>query len=279
MPNWSTNTIIIQGHRSDMQNFIGLGLRNSKLEPTGDIDADFLTLVDKGTTRVQDEIPASPREREAGHVAEVADRVWLSARTFFPMPDTYLKHDTTNYAGEYPAEVIAEQSEMGAVGWYEYNLITLGVKWNFSLNEGDDIEFHRIGDTDLYRMTIQCETAWSTPDGWLARIKREFPGLDVLIFAREESLLFYFYGFATENGVETVEDAAEEMAEIESRMYSEDGDDKSDSTCETDEGETETAIDGDAVADQERLCSRMWDGFMGFADEFAGGESGDGGEG
>ena len=103
----------------------------------------------------------------------------------------------------------------------------------------------------------------------------ELPLNGEVVFAIEESLMFYFYGFATENGVETVEDAAEEMAEIENRMYGEDGDDESGSTDETDEGDTETAIDGDAVADHQRLESRMWDGFIGLADEL----SGDGGEG
>ena len=198
MPNWSYNTVALQGKKEAVHKFIKIGLNNSGLESTNDIMKDFDLLKAEGKTKtVKNEVHGNKSE-----VGEIEMETYLSARTFLPMPDTFLLYDTTNYPNAYPVAVVKEQKEKyGAIGWYDYNCLTLGTKWNFKLGENDEPSIDTIdGHDDCYRIVFTCDTAWSMPIAWLCAIKNLVPELGVFIMSNEESGQWYMCGYIDENG-------------------------------------------------------------------------------
>ena len=189
MPNWSYNTVVLQGKKEAVHKFIKIGLENSNLQSLNDIDKDWELLCKEGKTKVN----AHDINGSNGEVGTIEMETYLSARTFLPMPDTFLLYDTTNCPNAYPTEVVKEQKEKyGAIGWYDYNCLTLGTKWNFKLGENDEPTCCPIdGYEDSYRIVFTCETAWSMPDQWLISINDLVPELFVGIMANEESGAYY----------------------------------------------------------------------------------------
>jgi len=186
MPNWSYNKIGLQGSKETVQKFINLGLENSDLKPTNDIRKDFELLVNDGKTK-----------KCVGENGEPIKEVRLTARTFLPMPDTFILYNTTNHPNKYPIEIVKEQAEKyGAVGWYDYNIKTLGTKWNFNLEAA---ELREVGN-GKWRIVFDCETAWSAPTVWCETIKSMFPELKVFIAAHEESNAYIECGEYCEGG-------------------------------------------------------------------------------
>lgn len=197
MPNWSYNTIALQGKKEAVHEFIKLGLKNSNLEVSDDIVKDFNLLVSDGQTKVT----ASEGHDFEAKKKEICYEKYLSARTFLPIPDTFLMYDTTNHPNAFPAEVVKEQEEKyGAVGWYKYNCLTLGTKWNFGLdNHGEEVTLEEVAP-NVWRFRFYCETAWSMPLAWCGAMKKMFPELTVAISAYEESSAYYVVGEVDENG-------------------------------------------------------------------------------
>lgn len=213
MPNWSYNTIALQGKKETVHEFIKLGLRNSNLETSDDIQKDFALLLKEGQTKI---VKGDSIGRDTTKPAEVCLGQFLSARTFLPMPDTFLMYDTTNHPDAFPAEIVKEQKEKyGEVGWYKYNLLTLGTKWNFGLKDHDEEpELEEVG-TDTWRFRFYCETAWSMPLAWCGAMKKQFPELAIVIMAHEESNEYLCVGEVDEDG------ELDETADLTPRMDNE----------------------------------------------------------
>lgn len=180
MPNWSYNTIVLQGKKEAVHELIRIGLRNSELKSLCDIKKDWKLLKKEGKTKVKD-----------GADSIILDKLF-SARTFLPMPDTFILYDTTNYRDKYPEAAREQMEKHGAVGWYDYNYLTLGTKWNFQIEENSEATLNTVdGHKDVYRIVFSCDTAWSMPTEWLINIKKLVPQLFVGIMAYEESGEYY----------------------------------------------------------------------------------------
>ena len=169
MPNYVYSTIVFRGTAESIHKLIKIGLENSCLNSTGNMRRDFGLLVSEGKTLQLD---------EQNHSIKLEKR--LTARTFLPIPETFLLYDTTNYPKQYPDAVKEQQEKYGVVGWYDYNKQTLGVKWNFDLTEADLQPLELSG---IWMFSMDTETAWDYPDLWLVRIKEMVPELDVSIQA------------------------------------------------------------------------------------------------
>ena len=204
MPNWSFNTIALQGSKESVHQFIKEGLKNSNLKSTKDISKDFDLLVEKAKTKESVELNKGALDG----LGEIVYNNTLTARTFLPMPDTFLTHDTTNYASKYPEVADAQKKKYGAVGWYDYNIKTLGTKWNFEL---ENITLQDLGE-DKYRITFTCQTAWSIPENWLITMSHVVPNLQIGISAVEESNAYAFCGYV---GSGSIIDYADVSADIE----------------------------------------------------------------
>lgn len=169
MPDYVYSTIVFRGTEESIHKLIKIGLENSCLLSTGDMQRDFGLLISEGKTRQLD---------EQNHVVRLEKR--LTARTFLPMPETFLFYDTTNYPKQFPDAVKEQLERYGAVGWYDYNKQTLGVKGDFDLTEADLEPLELSG---IWMFSMDTETAWDYPDQWLIRIKEMVPELDVSIQA------------------------------------------------------------------------------------------------
>ena len=122
--------------------------------------------------------------------------------SWFPIPETYIKYDTTNHPnGEYlevgkpiswqkgapvaTEELIeefkkatAEQKEKyGAVGWYNWNVMTYGCKW--------DSDFKPVR-TDDDKLVITVDTPWSAPKPFLQKMSNRYPELQFDLYAHYE---------------------------------------------------------------------------------------------
>ena len=194
MPNWSYNTVVLQGKKEAVHKFIKIGLENSNLQSLNDIDKDWELLCKEGKTKV-----------DSNDIMETN----LSARTFFPMPDTFLLYDTTNCPDKYPEAVKEQREKYGAVGWYDYNCLTLGTKWNFVLKDPAccPVQEHE----DYYRIVFTCDTAWSMPDQWLINVKNLVPELFVGIMANEESGAYYCVCYVSDGNLVDYADYTDEI--------------------------------------------------------------------
>ena len=167
MPNYVYSTIVFRGTAESIHKLIKIGLENSCMPSTGDMQRDFGLLVSEGKTLQLD---------EQNHGVKLEKG--LSARTFLPMPETFLLYDTTNYPKNYPNAVKEQQEKYGVVGWYDYDKQTLGVRWNFDLTE---VDLQPLELSGIWMFGMDIETAWVYPDQWLIRIKKMVPELDVSI--------------------------------------------------------------------------------------------------
>ena len=192
MPNWVNSCFSLQGSKDTIHNFIKLGLTNSNLETSNDIEKDFERLLKEATTKT---VVGKGTGKE---VNDLTDEIFLSMRTFRPSPDTFLKYDTTNYAEFFKEEADKQRSEYGVVGWYDYNCATLGTKWNAELTDCSLRAFDE--NPNYYRFDFCLDTAWSFPAAWCRYIKEKFPDIVIKFYSIEESNCFHCFGFFEEEG-------------------------------------------------------------------------------
>ena len=119
----------------------------------------------------------------------------LSLSSWFPVPETFIKYDTTNHPdgkglkvgeewwdglgkheGVVTEELIQEfkdatreqREKYGVVGWYDYNCKMYGVKWD------SELTVESKGETEI---VLAGDTPWSAPDAWLMRMSEKYPDL------------------------------------------------------------------------------------------------------
>ena len=152
MPNWTFNTITINGNKQDIAKMLNDAVKN-----------------DEGKTTFS---------------------------SWFPVPETYNKYDTTNHPNgnrlvvgeryhdglgnegivteellaEYKQATKEQKEKYGAVGWYDYNCKYFGCKWNC------EIEIEEHSDESI---TLRTDTPWCDPDVFLSRLSERYPNLSI----------------------------------------------------------------------------------------------------
>ena len=154
MPNWTYNTITINGNKQDIEKMLNDAVKN-----------------DEGK---------------------------LTFASWFPVPETYNKYDTTNHPNgerlkvgeklwtgleelngviiteelidEYKRATKEQKELYGAVGWYDYNCKYYGCKWNCEV----EIEEH-----SEESITLRTDTPWSDPVAFLSRLSERYPKLAI----------------------------------------------------------------------------------------------------
>lgn len=181
MPNWVNNILYVKGKEKDIIQFIKDGSHNKKVD--------------------------------LNNLPELSLRSWL------PLPKTFSNYDTTNQLWDFNTwfhrEIIPDLSAYSliispdvinlyknqynkykkgfnqakayqkkkykTVGWYTYNIMTLGCKWN--------CEFDIINYTsDL--LEIRFDSPWDTPYNWYATISSKYPNLEFIAYYIEETNAF-----------------------------------------------------------------------------------------
>lgn len=169
MPNWTYNTIRVEGSKDSLTKFMTDGLAN-----------------------------AHKPEKEG-------DNPQLSLSSWIPTPETFLKYDTTNHPdgkglkvgdkwwdglGDHGNKVVTEElieefkrateeqrTKYGVVGWYDYNVKTFGCKWD------SEVRVDGINDTEI---NLSADTPWSAPNNWLRTISEKYPDLTFHLHALYE---------------------------------------------------------------------------------------------
>lgn len=126
----------------------------------------------------------------------------LSLSSWMPIPETFLKYDTTNHPngeglkvgdkwwdglGPHGDKVVTEElieefkqatkeqaEKYGVVGWYDYNVKTFGCKWD------SEVAIESEGDG---RITLTADTPWSAPNKWLRTLSKNYPELNFNLHA------------------------------------------------------------------------------------------------
>ena len=174
MPNWTSNYLTISGTPDKVIAFLNKGLRNTE----------------HGEVHSADKIPTIPENT-------------LSLRSWLPMPETFHKYDTTNthaadlIVGEYAyivnengvnekvlvtqeikdAYTNAEREQLqtyGVIGWYDYNLKTLGCKWDCFIESIINAFTDENGDLVI---SFWIETPWTGCFDWTEAMAKENPDL------------------------------------------------------------------------------------------------------
>lgn len=136
--------------------------------------------------------------------------IWLS--TFVKRPETYDKYDTTNYPNgkglivgktvrfhgeetiitekliqEYKDATVEQMTKYGIVGWYNWNCINYGCKWNTCLTEdGVDVK----NCDGLESLTLKFETPWIVPSSIYEYILNTYPHIVLTGHAEDDMCNF-----------------------------------------------------------------------------------------
>ena len=188
MPNWVYNKVILQGEKSAVHEFVKIGLKNSKIESTGDLERDFKWLIKEAKCGCID---------GNGNLTHLEKG--LTARTFLPLPETFRIYDTTNYPDKYPDAAKEQMEKYGAVGWYDYNKKTLGTKWDFKLGVNEPPVLENLSG-DIWRIVFLCDTAWCSPTEWLVAVKNMVPQLHVMYMSHETGCWWFDVNEVIESG-------------------------------------------------------------------------------
>lgn len=175
MPNWSQNIIAFKGKEENILNMLNDGLLNSGADKCETFSDAVVSLEEN----------AKHKSVENGEV--VLER-GLRLRTFLPMPDTFLLYDTTNRPDAFDDAVQEQKKVYKVVGWYDYNLTTLGTKWDADLSIESNFSVDGTATIVFF-----CETAWSYPEEWMLTLGEKY-GLQSFILTKEEGGFYYFYG-------------------------------------------------------------------------------------
>lgn len=194
MPNWSSNSLTIQGKKSDI---IAMFAKATPVFSKYD-NAEVYTL-----------------------------------QSFVPMPETYKAIDTTNslscflsvkkrkmkddnpnlseeeinamfdlveaeLTDQYNNAVIYQKETYGVVGWYDWNLQNLGTKWDATIITKEEVDAaiqECNDDDDDNGCIVFCvfDTAWTPPIAWLEKIVNDNPNLFFDMWTDEESGFKWFY--------------------------------------------------------------------------------------
>ena len=188
------STIVLQGTKEAIHEFIKLGLKNSELEPSDDIFKDFKLLLKEGKTKIG--VDDYCFEGDSTKAVDIKIVEKLSAYTFDPMPDTFHMYDTSDHPDAFPEAVKEQKKKYGIVGWYDYNCKFLGTRYNFEIAKPE------LSYDDKDKRCILRFYTNALHVAWCQRIKTKFPEIGVFIRADADQGLMYDCGEITIGGFE-----------------------------------------------------------------------------
>lgn len=197
MPNWSYNNHAVKGKTEDILAFINHAIENSakaikeygngtETIPTKQDNIEDAINVLKQCVTPYNNFKYGRDKDKNGYQPILDNKVRMS--TFTPVPDTFLRYDTTNDANLYKEQAKLQKQEYGVVGWYDYNIKNFSCKWDCKLEE---IEQHT--ENGITTITFKTETPWHLPDKWCRTLQEMFPKLTFFISAEEEGNSYLFF--------------------------------------------------------------------------------------
>ena len=150
-------------------------------------------IIIKGKNELIEQFLSDAQKDQNGH---------LSFSSWIPIPETFLKYDTTNHPNgeglvigekipfkddspivteelieEYKAATKLQKEQYGVVGLLDFNCKTFGCKWDCQL----DVDSKTDGELSLY-----CETPWGAPMNFFITMSKRYPELSFNIISNYE---------------------------------------------------------------------------------------------
>lgn len=135
MSSYVTNKVIIKGSKEQILAMLNYGIKRRKMRPHKEISSACKAIKDTLDTKQP-----------------------FTLRSFLPMPKTFLKNDTENEYFKHIDAARYQKRKYGVVGWYCYNIKTLGTNYD---NKFTDISFEEVNDKENY--IIFSVTTFNTP--------------------------------------------------------------------------------------------------------------------
>jgi hypothetical protein len=153
MPNWTNNSISIQGPKEVLDKFIADG------KPNEDGEYSFNSWIP---------IPETYRKYDT---TNHPDGKGLTVGEHVDHFDKDSPIVTEELIEEYKQATKEQAEKYGAVGWYDWRCMYYGCKWDMTFDVMD-----RTSDTNL---CIQVDTPWSAPSEFLLTISERYPELSI----------------------------------------------------------------------------------------------------
>ena len=201
MPNWVRNECVLKGTEEQMLNLFNDALANSGEEKKDNVQDALDTLVSNGKHKESNREDAFDNKPQKRDVVLVKG---FTLRTIRPCPDTFLEYDTTNYKDKFEEQAKEQLKQYGVVGWYDYNVKTLGTKWDAEI-EGARLTKQEDG---TYMFYFTCDSAWSPITIFLGYLTRQY-GVRTFICAIDEGYGFVFYEDSYGNGKDYTQEIAD----------------------------------------------------------------------
>ena len=96
--------------------------------------------------------------------------------------------DYNKYSDGYDNAVKYQRETYGCVGWYDYNLKTLGVKWDANF---EGICSCRSGE--ILCVSFDMDTAWDAPIEWVREMSRKFKDVKIELPIKYNMLNEYWF--------------------------------------------------------------------------------------
>jgi hypothetical protein len=184
MPNWVENKVIISGTKNDMlklfSKVLGKKASYASWEDYLNIDAYTNENAKKMTMRSWLPMPKTFKEWDTTNNMDTFE--WFSRDKNLPQEELHKEYE--KYVRGYKRACQYQRDKYGVVGWYDYNCLTLGCKWDAELKCLSILEETK--DTIIIAFTL--ETAWSMPKPFLQHLTTF--GVNVMTHSIEEGDFF-----------------------------------------------------------------------------------------
>lgn len=196
MPNWVSNTVTIKGTKKEMFNFFKKV--NPKVKQVENWN-DYVISLNSLKLTMRSWLPMPKTFVDWDTTNHMMSFDWYCMEDLKKLKKKYktttsrgylnamatLQAKYLEYVKGYKAAKRYQKQKYGVVGWYDYNCLTLGCKWNAQ------IEDFRVVAEEENVITIKCsmETPWSAPIPFLERMAKQFD-LQFIIRSDEEGGFF-----------------------------------------------------------------------------------------
>jgi hypothetical protein len=192
MPNWSSNTLTIQGKKSDVIAMF------AKATPKIKGDSVLYTL--------QSFVPMPDTYKQVDTTNSLTSFLFSKKKDMYDEHPELSDDEIEKMFSEIEQELVSvyekakeyQQLTYGVVGWYDWNCRNLGTKWDaiiITKEEFDNAVNACDDEDDENGCIVECcfDTAWTPPIEWLEKMIRENPALYFDMWSDEESGLKWGY--------------------------------------------------------------------------------------
>lgn len=147
MSTYVSNRVIIKGSKEQILSMLNYGIKRRKMRPHTEISSACKVIKDTLATKQP-----------------------FTLRSFLPMPKTFIKNDTENEYFKHIDAAHYQKRKYGVVGWYCYNIKTLGTKWDSKFT---DISFKEVNENETY-LILEVTTPNTPPVEYCENIMKQF---------------------------------------------------------------------------------------------------------